>query len=232
MLCWLNPRILLSLGALACLGGCATGAGLDGELGGNDGRGGGDARSLDERLAGPVSLEVQGQGAAGSRIHLVAASLTDEVSVEVDLLVTGGAVTVSLEPEGAGERLTFHDLALTAEDVEVAPSIVPPRGLLLTGLSMVLERPASSALGWHTGDEVGADASLSVDVHWAVELESGTVDLAPIHMPALPFEVTVEDDGEGRLVGRLIGSSAGPFWSWAGIFELRDLELDLVAVSD
>jgi hypothetical protein len=233
MLRFLNGRILLSLGALACLHGCATGAGLDGEFGGNDDRGDGDARTLDERMASRVSLSVQAEDVAGSGLHLTAASLTDDVSVEVGLRVTGGAVTVSLEPDGAaGERLAFHDLTLTAEDVEVAPSIVPPRGLLLTGLSMELEQPASAALGWHNDDGIGADASLSVDIQWAVELESGTVDLAPIHMPSLPFEVTVEDDGEGRLVAHLRGSSAGPFWSWAGIFELRDLELDLVAVAD
>lgn len=229
---WLNARNLLSLGALACLPACATGAGLEGEFGGN-GRGEGDERSLDERLAGRVSLSVQAEDDGGGGLHLTAASLTDDISVEVDLQLTGGAVTISLAPDGAaGDRLAFHDLTLTAEDVEVAPTIVPPRGILLTGLAMELEQPASAALRWHTGDEVGADASLSVAVRWAVELESGTVDLAPIRMPSVPFEVTVEDDGAGRLVAHLRGSSAGPFWSWAGIFELRDLELDVVAVSD
>ncbi len=233
MLRALNPRILLSLGALACLHGCATGAGLEGEFGRNDDPGDGDARSFDERLTSRVSLSVEADGVAGSGLHLTAASLTDDVSVEVDLGVTDGAVTVSLEEDGAaGERLALHDLTLSAEDVEVAASIVPPGGILLTGLSMVLERPASAAVGWHTDDGLGADAALSVEVHWAVELESGTVDLAPIRMPSLPFEVTVEEDGEGRLVAHLRASSAGPFWSWAGIFELRDLELDLIALSD
>ncbi len=67
---------------------------------------------------------------------------------------------------------------------------------------------------------------------WAVDVDHGVVDLAPIRLSALAFDVIVEADDSGRLIAHLGAARAGAFWSWAGIFELRDLEINLVAAAD
>ncbi len=76
-----------------------------------------------------------------------------------------------------------------------------------------------------------AIGGLPVDLAWAVQLDHGVVDLAPIRMPELPFELALELGTDGEVEAHLTASQPGRFWSWAGIFELRDLELDLVASS-
>jgi hypothetical protein len=225
---------LFSLVALAGLAaGCATGEELEGGLGGRgDGDGDEEPRTLDERLAGPLQLTVLDRDQGGGSLHLTAVSLTDDLSAPVELFLSGGVLTLSLDDSGGPEAIRFHDLDLGAEDVRVPETMVPPDGLLLTNLRMRLEAPADAELGLHTGDQLEAGAALSVDVGWSVEVDSGEVDLAPIHLPALDFDVSVEQDADGRVLARLRAASAGSFWSWAGIFELRDLDLDIVAASD
>jgi len=231
----MNRWLLISLGALGAtsLLGCTSAEIADrAPAAGEDPADDGEAvPGLAERLAGPTSFAVLGQNSGGSRVQLTAVSLSDDETASVELTVTGGALTLSLDQTDGVERIRFHDLVLDCDDVAVSPAMVPPDGLVLTDLTMDLGEPASAELGWRTGDAIEADAALSVDVKWAVEVESSAVDLAPIRMPSLAFAVTVEDDRDGQLVAHLGASNAGRFWSWAGIFELRDLELDLVAVA-
>ena len=221
-------RLLGSLGlaAAAVLSGCA---GADPQGGGIDGRGDGDGgdreeRGLRELLAEPVAFAVADRE-GGSSARVTAVSLSDGETALVELSVVGGVVTLSLDDEG---RVRFHDLLVDTEDVMVSPNVVPPDGLLLTDLTVELAEPAVVQLGPVGDDQLAAGADLSIDVRWAVEVEHGTVDLAPIRLPDLAFDFSVADQ-DGQLVAHLGAAHVGAFWSWAGIFELRDLELDLPA---
>ncbi len=183
---------------------------------------------LKERLAAPTPFTVADQ-AGGSRASVTAVALSDGQTAAVELSVVGGVVTLSLD---AQDRVVFHDLLIDTDDVMVSPAVVPPDGLMLTYLTVELAEAASVQLGSWSGDQVAVGAELAVDVKWAVEVEHGVVDLAPIRLPDLAFDVSVEADESGRLAAHLAASHPGAFWSWAGIFELRDLQIELVAAVD
>ncbi len=217
---------------IAGLAGCADAslgdAGVDGRD--EEGEPAGDlpVGDLRERLAAPTSFVVADQ-LGGSSASVMAVALSDGQTAAVELSVVGGLVTLSLDPD---DRVVFHDLVIDTDDVMVSPVIVPPGGLVLTHLTVELAEPARVQLGSWSDDEVAVGAQLAVDVAWAVEVEHGVVDLAPIHLTDIAFDVSVATDESGRLAARLAASHPGTFWSWAGIFELHDLEIDLVAAVD
>jgi hypothetical protein len=229
-------RVLGAIGmamAAAALCACAEAELGDGETddrgGGESDPGDGDApEGLRELLSRPTDFTIA-DAAGGSRASVLAVSLADDVTAAVELSILGGVVTLSLDDQ---DRVRFHDLLVDAEDVRVSPAIVPPDGLGLTELTMELSEPVSVQVGSQSDDELEADAELGIDVKWAVEVDHGVVNLAPIRLPALAFDFAVHEDGSGRLSVRLAASRPGTFWSWAGIFELRELEMELVADLD
>jgi hypothetical protein len=180
---------------------------------------------LRQRLAAPTSFVVADQ-LGGSSASLMAVALSDGQTAAVELAVVGGLVTLSLDSQ---DRVVFHELLVDTDDVMVSPVVVPPDGLMLTDLTVELVEPARVQLGSWSDDEVAAGAELAVDVKWAVEVDHGVVDLAPIRLSELAFDVSVESDESGRLAAHLSASAPGVFWSWAGIFELHDLEIELFA---
>ena len=167
--------------------------------------------------------------AGGSRARVTAVALSDGEAVPVELSIVGGVMSLSLDEQ---DQVAFDELLVDSDDVLVSPAVVPPDGLTLTDLTVELAEPASVQLGSQGEDAAAGGAQLSVDVKWAVEVDHGVVDLAPIRLPALSFDLSLETDEDGRPVARLTASHEGKFWSWAGIFELRDLEIELVATAD
>jgi hypothetical protein len=220
----------VGLVALALLSACAGGADFGDALPdpGSDGDSGSPSGEGMEQLSQPTTFTIA-DTAEGSGARLVAVALGDEVTETVELSVVGGTLTLSRDGEG---RIRFHDLFMDAADVLVAPSVVPPDGLTLTDLSLDLAAPSVVQSGSSSAEQIGASAELSIDVRWAVVLDHGTVMLAPIRLPALTTEITVEADESGQLEARLTATHPGAFWSWAGIFELRELEMDLVAATE
>ena len=183
--------------------------------------------TLEERLARPTTVGVA-SSAEGSFARVQAVSLRDGATYEVEVGIRGGAITLSLDDEG---RLRLEGLAAQGDDIQMAQTMLPPEGLTLTGIELALAAPASGPVT-SAGGAMTASAGCALDVHWAVELESGVVDLAPIRLAELPFDLLVSEGADGAVEARLTAEHAGPFWSWAGLFELRDLEIDLVASSE
>ncbi len=186
--------------------------------------GGGGA--LTERLSGPLTLGIV-PGDDGSFARVNAVTLRDGEVSEVLVTVMGGFLTLAID----GGDLRVESLEVTAADVTVGPGVMPPDGATLTGISVALSAPTRSALASATDSAAATAGDLPVDLRWAVELEHGAVDLAPIRLPELPFELAVELDDNGEIAAHLTASQPDRFWTWAGIFELRDLELDLVATT-
>lgn len=212
----LIPSSLTSL-ALALAAGCATAGSGDPEPGQSD---------LAERLSTPVSFGIVASE-DGSFARVTAVTLRDGEEHEVEVSIESGSLGLSLDDA----QLRVGELEITAADVAVGPGVMPPDGAVLTGISVGLAAPMTAALASTTGTAAVTAGGLPVDLRWAVELDHGVVDLAPIRLPELPFELSLELGDDGEIAARLTASQPGAFWSWAGIFELRDLELDLVASS-
>lgn len=186
----------------------------------------GDRSDLAGRLSQPVTLGVVPTD-GGSFARVTAVTLRDGDAEEVEVLVSGGSLALALDDA----ELRVESMEVTAVDVTVGPGVMPPDGATLTGIAVALASPMHSAVASATGSAVATAGGLPVDLRWAVELDYGIVDLAPIRLPDLPFELSVELGADGDVEAHLTASQPGPFWNWAGIFELRDLELDLVATT-
>lgn len=208
-------RIASSLALFSIAAGCAAG----GPTGSDE-----PAGELADRLAQPLSLAIV-PSEGGSHARVTAVTLRDGTETPVEIAVVDGSLAVALE-DG---QLRVDSIEVAAADVHVGPGIMPPDGVTLTGISLSLASPMDAAQATITGDAAVITAHLPVDFHWAAVLEHGVVDLAPIRLPELPFELAVELTGDGEIEAHLTASQPGRFWTWAGIFELRDLELDVVA---
>ena len=184
----------------------------------------GESGDLAERLSQPVTLGVV-PTADGSFARVTAVTLRSGELIEVEFVVSGGALELALDDE----MLRVESLEVHADDVTVGPGVMPPDGATFKEIAVALAAPMQSALASTTGSAAETAGGLPIDLRWAVELEHGVVDLAPIRLPDLPFELAVELAADGEVEAHLTANQAGSFWSWAGIFELRDLELDLVA---
>jgi hypothetical protein len=223
MNCLLTVRVLgcIGLAVSGALPGCADPRVREGD----DTVDGAGPHGWAEQLDEPTAFTLA-DAAGGSRVHITAVSLTDDRTEPVDLAVAGGILTLSLDDR---ERVGFHELLIAADDVMVSPSVVPPDGLILTDLTARLAEPVLSPSGSHGDDHLAARVELSIDLEWAVEVEHGVVHLAPIRLPSLGFDVAVQTDASGGLSAHLSAARRGIFWSWADIFELRDLEMTLLA---
>lgn len=186
----------------------------------------GSSQDLVDRLSEPVSLAII-PSEDGSFARVSAVTLRDGEVNEVEVAVTGGTLTLAVD----GSDLRVESLQVTAADVSVGPATMPPDGATLTDISVALAAPLAASLASESDTTAATEGGLPVDLRWAVALDYGTVDLAPIRLPALPFELSVALGIDGTIEAHLAAGQPGSFWSWAGIFELRDLELDLVASS-
>ena len=181
---------------------------------------------LAERLAGPLTLGfVPSEDGSVARVDAV--TLRDGVVFEVEIVVKGGSITLAVDD---GE-LRVESMDVTAADVTVGPGVMPPSGATFTGIAVSLSSPMQTALADATDTAGSAAGDLAVDLRWAVQLQHGVVDLAPIRLPELPFELSLALADDGEIEAHLAASHPGPFCNWAGIFELRDLELELMASS-
>ena len=186
----------------------------------------GSSGDLAERLSEPLTLGfVASENGSFARVNAV--TLRDGEVHEVEVSVMGGSLILSLDDD----ELRVESMEVTAADVSIDAGVMPPDGATLTGISVALSAPVQAALASAEESTASAIGGLPVDLAWAVQLDHGVVDLAPIRMPELPFELALELGTDGEVEAHLTASQPGRFWSWAGIFELRDLELDLVASS-
>jgi hypothetical protein len=211
----LNISSLSSI-LLALSAGCAAGS-ADPAPGQSD---------LHERLAGPLELGFV-PSEDGSFARVTAVTLRDGVETEVEIVVKGGGMTLAVD-DGT---LRLESLEVTAADVTVGAGVMPPNGATFTGIAVSLSSPMETALADATDTAGSAADALAADLRWSVELQHGVVDLAPIRLPELPFELSLALASDGDVEAHLTASQPGPFWNWAGIFELRDLELELMASS-
>jgi hypothetical protein len=184
--------------------------------------------SLEERLARPTTVGVV-PSAGGSFARVQAVALRDGSTYEVELGISGGAISLSLDAEG---QLRLEGLAAQGDDIQMAQTTLPPEGLTLTGIALELAAPAAAHASTGPAGTMYASAGCALDLRWAVQLEHGVVDLAPIRLAEVPFDLVVGQSADGALEARLTAGQTGEIWSWAGVFELRDLEIDLVGSSD
>ena len=187
---------------------------------------GADPDSLTQRLSQPTPLAVA-QGSDGSAAEFNAVALRDGPTAHVELNVTDGALTVHRLDGDSGLRI--ENLVVDVNDATVSPTVMPPYGLHVTDISMVLDQPAHADVTDESAHHIEATATVSVALQWSAVLDHGAVELAPIHLIDVPVDIEIDETDAGELLASLHAARTGAFWSWADTFELRDLSLDLAA---
>lgn len=186
---------------------------------GMDVAGVGDDRSpasVRERLATPEALPLQ---PAASVVTVDGARFQ----------VQHGELSIGVDPDGS-LRLDALDLALP--DVTVTLPQLPDPGLRLVGVRVSLPEPVAGATTWSFEEDwATADVTAELRLDWSVVTPGGRlIDLAPQRVADVPLDLDVYVDQDGRLTAAVFGVRPGVFWSWAGLFEMSDLELELRAI--
>lgn len=122
-----------------------------------------------------------------------------------------------LRPGLMGDRIALVDLVVETGDVALVLGEVELR---LCDLSLTLDRPVAVE---------AMPRGLSLTLDWSLVVDGETVvPLAPQALAPMLAEgrLWLED---GRLAARLTGRVPGVAWSWLGMAELVDLEIDLRA---
>lgn len=138
--------------------------------------------------------------------------------------VLEGSVDVGVTAQGT---FGLNRVTLELGDVIAYPGGVP---LHLTDLRVRLEQPIRLHTAWSDDglalDAVG-DVTLLLD--WSLQVQGQPYVLAQQRLTDIPVHISVVAMGPSH-VGLHIGAAQpGVFWSWGGMLELADLDLDLNA---
>jgi hypothetical protein len=136
-----------------------------------------------------------------------------------------GFVTLAARTDG---NLQVAAASLSFEDIVVGDKGLPPSGLHLTDVRITTPEPHEcSWVDWSgDGDACAAEVSVAFDLEWSLVASDGAVlPLATQRLPPIAFGIDVGRDADG-LVADLAADERGLLWSWAGLVEFRDLELE------
>jgi hypothetical protein len=177
---------------------------------------------LVDELHVPAVLELAPSGEPGS--YASARATAGGADIDVEIPVAGGHLQLWTTAEGL---LVVDELAIEADDVVIGADVVPPDGVHLTGLRATLQ--STAALDpVVSGDRLTGIARLDLTVDWAMIVDGEVHALAPLRLGELPFSLEVERTPAG-LTARLVAFRDGQFWSFADLWQLADLTLDLHA---
>jgi hypothetical protein len=162
--------------------------------------------------------------ATGSFARATFGATRDNIETEAVLPVLGGHIEVQSLESGL---LVLNDVLVDFIEVPIDAEVLPPRGLTLTGIQLRLSTPTAIEVA-HSGARVTAIATFDLVADWSVDLGEGdTHSLRSIPLRGMPFSIDLERDAFGTMRGRLVALGDGVFWSWADLFSLSDLTLDL-----
>ena len=137
-----------------------------------------------------------------------------------------GFVTLAARPEG---HLQVVAARMSFEDIVVGDKGLPPSGLHLTDVRIATaDQHECSWVDWsEDGNSCAADVPIALDLDWSLVASDGVVHpLATQHLPPIGLRVDAGRDAAG-ITAELAASEPGLLWSWAGLVEFRDLELDV-----
>jgi hypothetical protein len=181
--------------------------------------------SVHDRLATePTRLFIPGAGSTGS---LVAAHYTSDgwVSGTSMLTIDNGELVAKL----AGDQLVAQ-----AFDVAFAPIDLPQslfgKPAQLVDVRVTLASSATAAASWTDSDDATTSLPLQLDLGWSIAIDNAVTPLGTQHLPVIPLDLTLAGGGD-HVDGAFSIHAMGDLWSWAGLLELSELDLDLAGAT-
>lgn len=130
----------------------------------------------------------------------------------------------------AGPVLGLTRLSGALPSFSFSASQLPPNGLTFARTKILLSEPATLRVQWMGDSELGlAHGTVPVELHFWLRLSNGNE--SPLEVAHLDLPITlVVHQANGVMGVQLEASQSGALWSWADLFELGDLRVQVQAI--
>lgn len=183
------------------------------------------AHSVRERLAQPTRLYIAPGTSTG---EIMASRYTHDgwVSGTTALTVETGELHAVVDNDG---KLAVTGLDIGVDDIAI-PQDVFGKPASLTNVKVTLPYASLADVTWQNENDATLTLTLALDLDWDLSVNGAVSPLGTQHLP--PVTVTTELTGDGQHVDASLSLDAtGELWSWAGLFKLTELQLDLAAAT-
>jgi len=142
----------------------------------------------------------------------------------IDVTLDGGELVATADADGQLQLVSF---GLTADPITI-PEGVFGKPARLEDVRLALASKSLAMTTWNDGDDATATARLDLDLSWSIAIDDATVPLGTQHLAPIPADLVLSGSGD-HVDATLVLHGSGVLWSWAGLLELTELELELVA---
>jgi hypothetical protein len=201
---------------LLAAGACTTSATPSGEPA---------AHNVRDRLAQPTRLYIAPGTSTG---EIMASRYTHDgwVAGTTPLAIDSGELHAVVDNDG---KLAVTGLEIGVDDIAI-PEDVFGKPASLTHVKVSLPYASLANVVWNGDDDAMLTLTLALDLDWDLSVNGAVSPLGTQHLP--PVTVTTEVTGDGEHVDASLAIDAtGDLWSWADLFKLTELKLDLAAAT-
>ena len=178
-----------------------------------------------ERLAQPTRLYI-GPGTSTGEIMASRYTSAGWVSGTTALTIDNGELHAVVDNDG---KLAVTGLTIAVDDIAI-PDSVFNKPASLTHVKVSLPYASLANVIWESDNDAMLTLTLALDLDWDLQVNGAVSPLGTQHLP--PVTVTTEVMGDGEHVDASMSLDAsGDLWSWAGLFKLTELKLDLAAAT-
>ncbi len=185
------------------------------------------APNVRARLAQQTKLLVTPETSSGS---ITASRYTGSSGWQdgtVDVTIANGELDGKV---GADGQLAIDQFSLNVAPIDIPPSVFG-KPVELKDIRLVLAAPATATTTWSDDDDAAATVMMSLDLQWTLVVDGNSAPLGGQHLPPIAVDVTLS--GTGADVEAAISANAmGDLWSWADLFKLEAMTLQLESTSE
>lgn len=184
------------------------------------------APNVRARLSEPTKLMVATTSSTGS---LTASRYTHDGWQDGTIAVTmaSGELDTSAGTDG---QLAISGFSINVDPIDIPPDVFG-KAVELKDVRLVLGDKVEAATSWSDSDDATATATVTLDLQWTLVVDTNASPLGTQHLTGLPVAITLS--GTGADVDASIDVDAmGELWSWADLFKLTALHLQLDATTD
>jgi hypothetical protein len=211
-------RVMMRLLALVLLatGACATSATPEGEPA---------AHNVRERLEQPTRLYIAPGTSTG---EIMASRYTHDgwVAGTTPLTLDAGELHAVVDNDG---KLAVTGFEVAVNDIAI-PESVFGKPASLTHVKVSMPYASLASVVWNSDDDATATLTLALDLDWDIQINDASSPLGTQHLPPVTVTTTLTGDGE-HVDASLAIDATGDLWSWAGLFKLTELKLDVAAAT-
>jgi len=180
--------------------------------------------SVRDRLATkPTRLYIGSEGSSGT-VTARRWSADGWIAGDTPVTITSGELRASVDASGTFKLESFE---VGVASIQI-PEEVFKKPASLEDVKVKLSESAMGQTTWTSNDDASVTLTLSLDLDWAILVNSSKTPLGTQHLPPVPVDVTLT--GAGDHIDASIGLHAsGELWDWAGLLEITGLELSMSA---